>query len=57
MYFRIFLDYVNPVTNRILSNSNSIIKSYTKDLFIKGKYRLRYILTTALSDIYIIYNI
>ena len=53
-YFRTFLKYLNFVTNRMLSNFNNIIKIHIKDLFEKGKQRLRYMLVTIISDIYII---
>ena len=55
--FRIFLKYINPAANRILPDSDSIIKSHAKDLFNEGKERLRHILITALSDIHLTYDI
>ena len=52
-YFRTFLDYVNPVANRMLPDSDSTIKTHAEGLFAEGKQRLRHILATALSDIHI----
>ena len=52
-YFRTFLNYVNPVANRMLPDSDSTMKSHAEGLFAEGKCRLRHILTTALSDIHI----
>ena len=51
-YFRTFLDYINPVANRMLPDSDSTIKSHAEYLFAEGKNRLRHILATALSDIH-----
>ena len=55
--FWTFLEYINLAINRMLLDFDSIIKIYTKGLFNKGKERLRYILATALLDIYLIYDI
>ncbi len=51
--FRTFLEYVNPVANRMLPNSDSTVKIHAEALFAEGKQRLRYMLATALSDIHI----
>ena len=51
--FRAFLEYVNPVANRMLPDSDSTIKSHAEGLFAEGKERLRHILATAISDIHI----
>ena len=51
--FRIFLEYINPVANRMLPNSDSTIKSHAAGIFAEGKQRLRHLLATAISDIHI----
>ena len=51
--FRAFLEYVNPMANRILPDSNSTIKTHSEGLFAEGKQRLRHMLDTAISDIHI----
>ena len=55
--FRTFLEYINPVANRMLPDSNYTVKTHAKGLFAEGKQRLRHILATALSDIHIICDI
>ena len=52
-YFRTFLDYINPVANRILPDSDSTVRTHTEGLFAEGKQRVRYILAIILSDIHI----
>lgn len=51
--FRTWIEYVNPVANRMLPDSDSTIKAHAEALFQEGKQRLRHILATALSDIHI----
>ena len=51
--FRIFLDYVNPVANCLLPNSNTTVKIHAEALFEEGKKRLRHMLAIAISDIHI----
>lgn len=51
--FRTFLEYVNPVANRLLPNAGSTIRLHAQGLFEEGKKRIRHILGTALSDIHI----
>ena len=51
--FRTFLEYVNPIANRVLPDSDSTVKIHAEALFVEGKRRLRHILATALSDIHI----
>lgn len=51
--FRTFLEYVNPVANRMLPDFNSTVKIYAEALFAEGKQRLRHMLGTALSDIHL----
>ena len=51
--FRTFLEYINPVANRLLPDSDSTVKIHAKGLFAEGKQRLRHILATAVSDIHI----
>ena len=41
----------------MLLNTSSTIRLYTQVLFEEGKQRLRHILATSLSDIYITYDI
>ena len=55
--FRAFLEYVNPVANRMLPKSDFTIKTYAQGLFEEGKKRLRHMLATALSDIHITYDV
>ena len=51
--FRTFLEYINPVVNRMLPDSDSTVKIHAKGLFAEGKQRLRHMLATAVSDIHI----
>ena len=51
--FRTFLEYVNPVANRMLPDSDSTIKTHALGLLAEGKQRLRHLLATAISDIHI----
>ncbi len=51
--FRTFLEYVNPVANRLLPDSDVTVKTHAEGLFAEGKQRLRHMLATALSDIHI----
>lgn len=51
--FRSFLEYINPVANRLLPNAGSTIKIHAEALFREGKQRIRHILATAMSDIHI----
>ena len=52
--FRVFLEYVNFVINRMLSDSDSTMKIHVEDLFAEEKKRLRHMLVTVISDIHII---
>ena len=51
--FRTFLEYINPVANRILPDSDSTLKIHAEGLFEEGKQRLHHMLAIALSDIHI----
>lgn len=51
--FRSFIEYINPVANRMLPDSPVTIKSHAEILFQEGKARIRHLLATALSDIHI----
>ena len=51
--FRTFLEYINPVANRMLPDSDSTLKIHAEGLFEEGKQRLRHMLAIALSDIHI----
>lgn len=52
-HFRAFLEYINPVANQMLPNSNSTMKIHAQSLFAEGKRRLQHIFATAVSDIHI----
>lgn len=52
-HFRSFLEYVNPVANRLLPDSSDTIRQHASKLFQEGKQRLRHILASAISDIHI----
>ena len=47
------MEYVNPVANRMLLDSDSTVKVHAEGLFEEGKQRLRHMLATGLSDIHI----
>ena len=51
--FRDWLEYVNPIANRLLPSSPDSIRSHAFALMQEGKQRLRHILATARSDIHI----
>lgn len=51
--FRTFLEYVNPIANQMLPDSDSTVKTHAEGLFAEGKQRLRHLLGTAISDIHI----
>ncbi len=51
--FRDWLEYVNPVANRLLPSALDTIRQHAYALMLEGKQRLRHILTSAVSDIHI----
>lgn len=51
--FQSLLEYINPVANRMLPNSDCTMKTHARCLFVEGKQRLRHLLATAISDIHI----
>ena len=51
--FRDWLEYVNPVANKLLPSSHETIRKQTFALMQEGKARLRHILAAACSDIHI----
>ena len=40
------MEYVNPVANRLLLDSDSTVKIHAEGLFEEGKQRLRHMLAT-----------
>ena len=52
-HFRTFLEYINPVANRLLPYSHDTLRIHANALFEEGKTRLRHILISAISDIHI----
>ena len=51
--FRVFLNYVNEAANSLLPTSHNTIKSRIMQLFWEEKQRIRSLLHTTISDIYI----
>ena len=51
--FRVFLNYVNEAANSLLPTSHNTIKSRIMQLFWEEKQRVRSLLHTTISDIYI----
>ena len=51
--FRSFLEYINPIANRLLPSSATTITQHAFILLREGKQRLRHMLTSAIPDIHI----